>query len=201
MCLVLDDIGHGIRSSSNSTPRSRRSASSVGMSSTTTSSVGHPQPPPSSAGPAPTTKPPTPPQANRSVSSLSRGSREYRTPPAVAPPQVPSNYAPNYPIGHPRRNERGSGYSTLPHPSAAHVQPMAQNGGGMPQPPQGPQVGMVHPMAHNNQGSYTPPPPPAQMQEPPQYATNPNLGMPRKYHNLSLRFLLNQKMSFICYSF
>lgn len=77
----LDDVGHGMRSSSSSTPRSRRSASSVGM----------PPPvhqPPTSAGPAPTTKPPTPPQANRSVSSLSRGSREYRTPPAVAPPQV-----------------------------------------------------------------------------------------------------------------
>lgn len=82
-CTVLDDIGHGIRSSSSSTPRSRRSTSSVGMP----PPPAHQQPP-TSAGPAPTTKPPTPPQANRSVSSLSRGSREYRTPPAVAPPQV-----------------------------------------------------------------------------------------------------------------
>ncbi|MPC23776.1 Abl interactor 2 [Portunus trituberculatus] len=142
--VALDDIGHGLRSSSASTPRSRRSASSVGVP----PPPAHQQPP-TSAGPAPTTKPPTPPQANRSVSSLSRGSREYRTPPAVAPPQVPSNYAPNYPIGHPRRGERSSGYSTLPHQSAAHVAPMAHNGaggggggvggGGMVAPP--PQVG------------------------------------------------------------
>ncbi|XP_064095811.1 abl interactor 2-like isoform X2 [Macrobrachium nipponense] len=165
----LDDVGHGIRSSSSSTPRSRRSASSVGMPPPT-------HQPPTSAGPAPTTKPPTPPQANRSVSSLSRGSREYRTPPAVAPPQVPSNYAPNYPIGHPRRNDRSSGYSTLPHPSAAHVATANHNGGGQPPPPQ---VGMVHPMAHGiPQSSYTPPPPPPHMQEPSQYAAHP-VGMPR----------------------
>ncbi|XP_071549229.1 abl interactor 2 isoform X2 [Panulirus ornatus] len=173
---MLDDIGHGIRSSSSSTPRSRRSTSSVGMP----PPPAHQQPP-TSAGPAPTTKPPTPPQANRSVSSLSRGSREYRTPPAVAPPQVPSNYAPNYPIGHPRRNDRSSGYSTLPHQSAAHVAPLNHNGGS-PAPP--PQVGMVHPMAHGApQGSYTPPPPPPHMQEPPQYASH-TVGMPRIYANL-----------------
>ncbi|XP_042209550.1 abl interactor 2-like [Homarus americanus] len=193
---TLDDVGHGIRSSSSSTPRSRRSTSSVGMP----PPPAHQQPP-TSAGPAPTTKPPTPPQSNRSVSSLSRGSREYRTPPAVAPPQavpetrtsdirtptitngkpiyssrkpVPSNYAPNYPIGHPRRNDRSSGYSTLPHQSAAHVTPI---NGGSPAPP--PQVGMVHPMSHGvPQGSYTPPPPPPHMQEPPQYASHP-MGMPR----------------------
>lgn len=39
-------------------------------------------------GPAPTTKPPTPPSVIRATGSLSKGSREYRTPPAVAPPQV-----------------------------------------------------------------------------------------------------------------
>ncbi|KAK8721109.1 hypothetical protein OTU49_012939 [Cherax quadricarinatus] len=173
----LDDVGHGIRSSSSSTPRSRRSTSSVGMP----PPPAHQQPP-TSAGPAPTTKPPTPPQANRSVSSLSRGSREYRTPPAVAPPQVPSNYAPNYPIGHPRRNDRSSGYSTLPHQSAAHVAPITHNGSGSPAPP--PQVGTVHPMTHvAPQGSYTPPPPPPHMQEPPQYASH-SMGMPRIYANL-----------------
>lgn len=79
--------------------------------------------------------------------TLSKGSREYRTPPAVAPPQVPSHYAPNYPIGHPRRSgERGPGYSTLP---------MAQS----------PQIGMVHPMSvhhaqQQQQHPQTPPPPP-----------------------------------------
>ena len=64
------------------------------------------------SNPAPTTKPPTPPQLSRAPvkivagGTLSKGSREYRTPPAVAPPQVPSHYAPNYP--------RKPGYSTLP---------------------------------------------------------------------------------------
>lgn len=37
-------------------------------------------------GPAPTTKPPTPPQV-RGVGTLSKSS-QYRTPPAVAPPQA-----------------------------------------------------------------------------------------------------------------
>ncbi|XP_076064335.1 abl interactor 2-like isoform X2 [Oratosquilla oratoria] len=185
---VLDDIGHGVRCTSSSTPRSRRSGSSVGM----------PPPshhhPPTSAGPAPTTKPPTPPQANRSVSSLSRGSREYRTLPAVAPPQVPSNYAPNYPIGHPRRNDRSSGYSTLPHPSAAHVAHPGHNGPAAPVggssggsssssgggSSSGPQVGMVHPMSHGApQAPYNPPPPPPNAHETPQYAANQTLGMPR----------------------
>ncbi|KAL7639067.1 UNVERIFIED_CONTAM: hypothetical protein RMT77_010601 [Armadillidium vulgare] len=179
----LDEIGHGLKASSNTTntPRSRRSTSNVGVNSAHQLAIG---PPPASAGPAPTTKPPTPPQANRSVSSLSRGSREYRTPPAVAPPQVPSNYAPNYPIGHPRRNERGGGYSTLPHPSAASrsnsqtdMMPQHNN-------PPGPQVGMVHPMTHSqgneNPGGFTPPPPPSHMHEPPHYAANPNMmSMPR----------------------
>ncbi|CAL4143710.1 unnamed protein product [Meganyctiphanes norvegica] len=173
---VLDDVGHGVRSSSSSTPRSRRSTSNVSAAAPPPQMVA-----PTSAGPAPTTKPPTPPQPSRSVSSLSRGSREYRTPPAVAPPQLPSNYAPNYPIGHPRRNDRSSGYSTLPHPSAAHVAAQGMNGGAPAAPPHvapGPQVGMVHPMAHNAQpGSYTPPPPPPHMHEPPQYAAHP-MGMP-----------------------
>lgn len=52
------------------------------------------------------------------LNSGKSGSREYRTPPAVAPPQVPSHYAPNYPVGHPHHNataqRRGPGYSTLP---------------------------------------------------------------------------------------
>merc|ERR550539_88877 len=51
-----------------------------------------------SAGPAPTSKPPTPPQ-NRFPSGTLTRSKEYRTPPVVAPPQLPSNYAPNYPGG------------------------------------------------------------------------------------------------------
>ena len=69
------------------------------------------------AGPAPTTKPPTPPQAVRygSGGTLNRGSKEYRTPPAVNPPQVPSNYAPNYPRqGSNPPGAGGKQYGTLP---------------------------------------------------------------------------------------
>nr|XP_032513042.1 abl interactor 2 [Danaus plexippus plexippus] len=78
---ALDDIGHGARwsgSGGSGTPRGRRSGSA-------------PNP-----LPAPTTKPPTPP-AVRSTNAantgtlgrgtLGKSSREYRTPPAVAPPQ------------------------------------------------------------------------------------------------------------------
>ncbi|XP_017787238.1 PREDICTED: abl interactor 2 isoform X2 [Nicrophorus vespilloides] len=148
---VLDDIGHGVRSAS--TPRiqkqrgsSQGSIQSIGGMSTNSSMV----------GPAPTTKPPTPPQVTRTGSkvsvsggTLSKGSREYRTPPAVAPPQVPSHYAPNFPIGHPRRGERGAGYSTLPMTQPQH-QVMSP-----------PQVGMVHPMSVQQQPHpQTPPPPP-----------------------------------------
>ncbi|KAJ8953737.1 hypothetical protein NQ318_015393 [Aromia moschata] len=86
--------------------------------------------------------------ANKST-NRHKGSREYRTPPAVAPPQVPSHYAPNYPIGHPRRSgERGPGYSTLP---------LAN------QHQSSPQVGMVHPISQQQQQivqPQTPPPPP-----------------------------------------
>ncbi|KAF2881532.1 hypothetical protein ILUMI_24635 [Ignelater luminosus] len=153
---ILDDIGHGIRSTG--TPRQQKQRGSsqgsiqsvVGMNSMSSGN---------SVGPPPTTKPPTPPQVSRTSSkvsvsggTLSKGSREYRTPPAVAPPQVPSHYAPNYPIGHPRRSgERGPGYSTLP---------MAPNQHQAMSPPQ---VGMVHPLNSQQQMQQhpqTPPPPP-----------------------------------------
>lgn len=135
---ALDDIGHGVRSN---TPRSKARGSSQGsiQSLTAINNSGHGSS--THVGPAPTTKPPTPPSVIRATGSLSKGSREYRTPPAVAPPQVPSHYAPNYPLGHPRRT--GVGYSTLP---------MASVAAPAPSPP--PQVGMVHPLPQ------TPPPPP-----------------------------------------
>jgi len=72
--------------------------------------------------------------------TLGKSSREYRTPPVVNPPQVPSHYAPNYPIGHPKRmstasstmtttttgggaagNERAAGYSALPMPPSQQI--------------------------------------------------------------------------------
>jgi len=81
------------------------------------------------AGPAPTTKPPTPPQANRNYGgTLTRGSKEYRTPPVVAPPQVPSNYAPNYPMQQQQQQARlkQQQYGTLPHPQVQMVHPVQQ---------------------------------------------------------------------------
>lgn len=65
----------------------------------------------------PNTKPPTPPMGTK-MGTLRTGDRSiYRTPPAVAPPQVPSHYAPNYPMGHPKRQNsqiEQRGYTTLP---------------------------------------------------------------------------------------
>lgn len=123
---ALDDVGHGARSQSASRVKLNRTGSTVGV------------------GPAPTTKPPTPPSVIRSTGSLSKGSREYRTPPAVAPPQVPSHYAPNYPLGHPRR----AGYSTLPLNSSVSQQ----------QPP--PQVMSQHSTSNSVHFSDQPMPPP-----------------------------------------
>lgn len=142
----FDEIGHGIHCT-NKQPRAQKQR---GSSQGSIQSLGGISANSNMVGPPPTTKPPTPPQVARtgvSGGTLSKGSREYRTPPAVAPPQVPSHYAPNYPIGHPRRSgERGPGYSTLP---------MAQS----------PQIGMVHPMSvhhaqQQQQHPQTPPPPP-----------------------------------------
>ncbi|XP_065335896.1 abl interactor 2 isoform X1 [Cloeon dipterum] len=186
---ALDNLGHGVHSPAMShgqqatahaqggTPRSKR-GSSQGAIVTSTLQQGP------SVGPAPTTKPPTPPQAIRNIGSLSKGSREYRTPPAVAPPQVPSHYAPNYPMGHPRRSIEqnrgvvglGPGYSTLPvqqsnqllthtlphphHHSSHHQQRESLSSTSAPGPPQ---IGMVYPINHGNQSQnhpQTPPPPP-----------------------------------------
>ena len=86
-----------------------------------------------SAGPAPTTKPPTPPQAVRYSSGTLNRSKDYRTPPVVAPPQVPSNYAPNYPMQVQQQQQQqqyqkglGKQYGTLPHPQVQMVHPVQQ---------------------------------------------------------------------------
>ncbi|GBP37979.1 Abl interactor 2 [Eumeta japonica] len=153
--LSLDDIGHGARwgaNNSGGTPRGRRSTSSVSAV-VNTGPAGVPLP-------APTTKPPTPPATARAAATpsntgtlgrgtLGKSSREYRTPPAVAPPQVPSHYAPNYP--------RRPGYSTLPVAApASTTTPVSSHQ---------PQVGMVHPNQHTppnytqEMHSSMPPPP------------------------------------------
>ncbi|KAF4532476.1 hypothetical protein B566_EDAN003052 [Ephemera danica] len=191
-CAALDDVGHGVhgmhghvhhhsgpsphqqpsvqaQGMQGGTPRSKRGSSQGAIITTGL----HPGPPGLGVGPPPTTKPPTPPQSARNMGSLSKGSREYRTPPAVAPPQVPSHYAPNYPMGHPRRSVEhargvvglGPGYSTLPmqpsnqllthtlpHPHHHHQPQHPQH----PQPsctsaPGPPQVGIAHPLSHMQQ--------------------------------------------------
>lgn len=87
---ALDDVGHGVRNTSTGgTPRIKQRGSSQGsiqsLGSVSTTMMTAPM---AGVGPPPTTKPPTPPQAVRSGGTLSKGSREYRTPPVVAPPQV-----------------------------------------------------------------------------------------------------------------
>ncbi|BES95103.1 Abl-interactor HHR [Nesidiocoris tenuis] len=137
---ALDDIGHGVRSH---TPRAIKSRTSS-QSSMVISGV----------GPAPTTKPPTPPSVVRSTGTLSKGSREYRTPPAVAPPQVPSHYAPNYPMGHGRR--QGAGYSTLPLASnPAHLTQQPNT------PPPPPPSNTVATASYNMDHHVSMPPPPS----------------------------------------
>lgn len=117
------------------------------------------------------------PQHSLCIGTLSKGSREYRTPPAVAPPQVPSHYAPNYPLGHPRRDRPG--YSTLPlhahntsHTSHntnhnAHANTINQH--------TMPQVGTVHPLQNHPQ---TPPPAPPSVTA--GYVQEQHNSMPRK---------------------
>lgn len=58
----------------------------------------------------PSSKPPTPPMGTK-MGTLRSSNTIYRTPPAVAPPQVPSHYAPNYPVGHPGRVSTSSVHS------------------------------------------------------------------------------------------
>ncbi|KAG4080221.1 hypothetical protein HA402_008292 [Bradysia odoriphaga] len=113
---ILDELGHGIAQSHKQKHRGSSQGSIQSVNAITM------------VGPPPTTKPPTPPQVVRgntgtlgksagNTGTLGKSSREYRTPPVVIPPQVPSHYAPNYPLGHPRRSagsERGPGYSALP---------------------------------------------------------------------------------------
>jgi hypothetical protein len=122
---LLDEIGHGVHLGQKQVKRASNQSVNINASI-----------------PPPTTKPPTPP--NMAIGStgtmrsstgpkiisntgtLGKNRSEYRAPPVVVPPQVPSHYAPNYPIGHPRRqssqnSDRGPGYSSLPMPPSQQV--------------------------------------------------------------------------------
>jgi len=151
---ALDDIGHGVKVAQHTTPRQvnkrpppnnnspyapgNQFSGQYGPGRSQYGSVGNVSQ--ASAGPAPTTKPPTPPQARFQSGTLTRNKGEYRTPPVVAPPQVPSNYAPNYPKS---RAGPGGGqqYGTLPHQPHGHG---------------GPQVGMVYPQPQEGGGATMP---------------------------------------------
>lgn len=163
---LLDDVGHGMHLGQKQ--QNKRASSQVSVQSMSNSSV-----------PPPTTKPPTPPQmgtgtlrsstgpkiiSNTGTLGKSRGG-EYRAPPVVVPPQVPSHYAPNYPIGHPRRqnsqtSDRGPGYSSLPMPPsqqvAMHLNPNQQ---------------MIHPIMQQ----------PQQMQQVGTFEDRSSMNMPRKF--------------------
>jgi len=159
----LDDIGHGVKLPQQTPPRQihkRPSAAAespyrpgnqysgqYGPGRSQYGSIGNVSQ--NSAGPAPTTKPPTPPQNRFPSGTLTRNKGEYRTPPVVAPPQVPSNYAPNYP-----KAARGQQYGTLPHqhPQVGMVYPQQHEGGGtMPRL-------SSHSMRSTHSGTPTPPP-------------------------------------------
>jgi abl interactor 2 len=166
---LLDEVGHGMQLGSRQ--QGKRTSSQVSVQSTV---------------PPPTTKPPTPPQmgtlrassgpkiiSNTGTLGKSRGS-EYRAPPVVVPPQVPSHYAPNYPIGHPRRqnsnnSDRGPGYSSLPMPPsqqiAMHLNPNQQ---------------MVHPLQQQHS----------------QYDDRNSMNMPRKLKGLQIPPKVLTKISF-----
>ncbi|GAB0092446.1 ABL interactor 2 [Sergentomyia squamirostris] len=160
---LLDEVGHGIASSHVSAMKQKHR----GSSQSSIQSMGGGSVVGSIVGPPPTTKPPTPPQMSRgNTGTLGKaagntgtlkGSREYRTPPVVIPPQVPSHYAPNYPVGHPRRTStepRGPGYSALPMPPSQQIATHIH----------APQIGMVHPMptppTYDERSSMPPPPSP-----------------------------------------
>ena len=130
---ILDGVGHASRQQmtavnySQTAPRPRRSSSS---------SVSGPGP----AGPAPTQKPPTPPTQQMSQMSMSQMNVsggtlrrvDYRTPPAIAPPQLPNTYATNYPMAVQTVRRNNSTCSTLPaaihtsHLIGAHQPPAQQ---------------------------------------------------------------------------
>lgn len=149
----LDEVGHGMASNAGGVGLRQKSGRVSSQGSV--QSIGQPpgQNANSMVGPPPTTKPPTPPQMQQhqqrggNMGTLTKAgntgtlgkSSQYRTPPVVVPPQVPSHYAPNYPMGHPRRQTSANdrpGYSALPIPPSQQIATQLN----------APQIGMVSPM-------------------------------------------------------
>lgn len=149
---LLDEVGHGILVGNRASLKTR-------------TSIQVPVQGNAAVGPPPTTKPPTPPQMSRGAmtGTLKPGSTgtikrsEYRTPPVVVPPQVPSHYAPGYQSQRSRTDQpvqqqqiqqqpgqqRGPDYRALPINNPMPPSQVAMHHSA----PQGPvQVGMVHPM-------------------------------------------------------
>jgi abl interactor 2 len=180
---ILDDVGHGIHTTAAAQKLKHRGSSQGSIQSLSTN--------PSTVGPPPQTKPPTPPMGRNTIGkaagntgtlgkssmsntgTLGKSSREYRTPPVVVPPQVPSHYAPGHFPGTNRRpgstssgggQREGGGYGPLPVPPSQ----MAMHHQTVTNPPQ---INMVHPMQtlhtptstygeeRNSQPSSMPPPP------------------------------------------
>lgn len=156
---ILDDVGHGVKLAPSQSQQSQIHTSRTRSISSAQSINGGGSlygPGMSLSGVSgssiqTSTKPPTPPQQVRSVGSLSRTSKEYRNPAlSIAPPQVPSNYAPNYPINHlnsaPNMQQAQSHYGQLqqaPQPQS-HQQ---NNYGQLQQQGQQYSVGMMQPIS------------------------------------------------------
>lgn len=143
---LLDEIGHGVHLGQKQGKRT--SSQSINMAASVPPPTTKPPTPPNMA-PGGTIRSSTGPKIISNTGTLGKSSRsEYRAPPVVVPPQVPSHYAPNYPIGHPRRqssqnSDRGPGYSSLPMPPSQQVAVHLNTN-----PPQ-----MVQPMPQPSQNS------------------------------------------------
>lgn len=159
---ILDEIGHGVKIAPSQQPQQQQQQSHLHTSRTRSiSSAQSINGGGSLYGPGlsgsgisgsslqgPMSKPPTPPQPMRTVGSLSRTSKEFRNPSlSIAPPQVPSNYAPNYPLNHQTSSANIAHqplYGAQQQPQQSQQQNYSQQQG------QQYKVGMVQPISQSN---------------------------------------------------
>ncbi|KAL3836796.1 hypothetical protein ACJMK2_022209 [Sinanodonta woodiana] len=147
---LLDDIGHGVKSASAVSQKSRSSS---------ISSTGAPN-----LTPAPNTRPPTPPQARQgTISKAQSGHYAARTQaPVVPPPSVPNNYASREQINMQRSAYQPSTpimMGTI-HTPVGMARPMSKSMG-PPSPIPGSMAARISHMMHQNSmaSPYLPPPP------------------------------------------